>query len=91
MTEICTPIIRQYWIPIRNSTTSHLNANHNESNIWKGNSASQSQPKLNNKKKSEENAKSKSSYFIEKKENRYHAINTEDSRKKIKNFEQKGK
>ncbi len=38
--------------------------------------------KLNNKKKREENDKSKSSYFIEKR-NRYHAINTEDSRKKL--------
>ncbi len=30
MTETCTPIIRQYWTLIKNSTTSRLNANLNE-------------------------------------------------------------
>ncbi len=53
--------------------------------LRKRNSASKSKPKLN-KKKRKENAKRKDSYFIEK--NRYHVINTENSRK-LENFKAK--
>ena len=62
MTEICTPIIRQYWTLIKNSTTSHLNANHNEINIQKKKTVRQNlNQELNKKKKRKENAKRENS------------------------------
>ncbi len=61
MTETCTPIIRQYWTLIKNSTTSHLNANHNETNIQKKKTVCQNLNQELNKKKRKENAKQENS------------------------------